>query len=154
MLLCQVHGNQRMLVSSFRSIPAFSLRAFHSLRFIILRLSPGAGEYGKLTDIIDQRQRKAAASITKGVKFNVTDGWGHVITAPDQWVARKKTGRDWDFHFAFPIKACCTIGRNTSRKMLASCLTAASKTSLPARMGRCNWKATWTNPSPPIPNLS
>ena len=71
-------------------------------------LAPGEGEYDRINQIIDTRQKKASA-IVKGVKFNETDGWGHVIEAPDQWVARKQTGRNWDFHFAFSDQGLCTL---------------------------------------------
>lgn len=62
-------------------------------------LSPGEGEYERLSDIIHKRQEKAKDM--EGVKFDEVNGWGHAIAEGDEWVSRKDRGRNWTFHFAF-----------------------------------------------------
>ncbi len=67
--------------------------------FMMLR--PGAGEYKRLMDIVDERDNRILASPTK--EFNVTLGWGHTIQSPDRWRARynRKSGSRWDFPAAY-----------------------------------------------------
>jgi hypothetical protein len=63
-------------------------------------LTPGEGEYERLTDIVHTREKEATK--LKGRKFDEIKGWGHVIDANDEWESRRgKGGTKWNFHFAF-----------------------------------------------------
>ena len=83
-------------------------------------LAPGEGEYDRINQIIHTRQKKASV-IVNAVKFNQTEGWGHVIEAPDQWIARRSSGRNWDFHFAFSDQGLCTLQLHRIHSMLTFC---------------------------------
>lgn len=64
-------------------------------------LTPGYGEYEEVQEIIQTREAKAR-DLDSEVKFDVVDGWGHVITEPDEWVSRSsRRGRHWNFSFAY-----------------------------------------------------
>jgi len=64
-------------------------------------LTPGKGEYEHVQEIIRKREAKAKA-LDGDVKFDVVEGWGHVITEPDEWVGRSgRSGRNWTFAFAY-----------------------------------------------------
>jgi hypothetical protein len=69
-------------------------------------LTPGEGEFERVTEIIRTRQENALNAT--GGKFDVVNGWGHVIQPPDQWVSRKERGTNWTFHFAFSDQGLCT----------------------------------------------
>jgi len=61
-------------------------------------LTPHKRDYEIILDIIQKRLETAEAD---GVLFDEVKGWGHVIEEGDEWVARRETGRNWTFHFAF-----------------------------------------------------
>lgn len=68
-------------------------------------LAPGEGEYERLQAIIHRREVAAQSMAPedgyRGYRFDPIRGWGHVIEPPDQWAARRESGRNWTFHFAF-----------------------------------------------------
>lgn len=66
-------------------------------------LSPGEGEYERLTDIVRRREEEAAThNTTERRKFDEIKGWGHVMEEDDQWESRRgQGGTKWNFHFAF-----------------------------------------------------
>jgi hypothetical protein len=67
--------------------------------FMMVR--PGAGEYQKVRDIIDERDTRIVATHNK--TFDKIVGWGHVIQPPDYWRTRynRKSGTFWNFTTAF-----------------------------------------------------
>lgn len=62
-------------------------------------VEPGESEYERIIVIIHKREVKAVG--IQGHKFDVVNGWGHVITLKDPWKSRFETGTNWTFHFAF-----------------------------------------------------
>ena len=59
-------------------------------------VTPGEGQYDRVQDIISRRTQRSR-------KFDPVWGWGHPISPPVQWVARRpgERGTNWTFHFAF-----------------------------------------------------
>lgn len=62
-------------------------------------LQPGPGEYEALLRIV-AKQRQDGSQLPYP-HFDLVQGWGHAIAANDQWVARKRSGRLWDFYAAY-----------------------------------------------------
>lgn len=64
-------------------------------------LTPRKGEYEQVEEIIQSREAKAK-DLDSGIKFDEVEGWGHVITEPDEWISRSsRRGRHWNFSFAY-----------------------------------------------------
>lgn len=64
-------------------------------------LTPRAGDYEQILDIIRQREESASLLPSGQHKFDEKWGWGHIITSPDQWRSRTEAGTKWNFRFAF-----------------------------------------------------
>jgi len=52
-------------------------------------MTPEAGDFQLIQQIIQTRESKP---------FDKVEGYGHVITPPDEWAKRGERGRYWDFH--------------------------------------------------------
>lgn len=68
---------------------------------IFMMLRPGLGEYKRLLDVVDTRDKGILMSSSR--KFDKTLGWGHAIQQADRWRARydRKTGKLWNFPGAY-----------------------------------------------------
>jgi len=62
----------------------------------LFMLKPNHGDYVTIQSIQHDRMMEAR-------DFDIVKGWGHTITAPDQWSSKwyKKNGTKWDFYLAF-----------------------------------------------------
>jgi lipopolysaccharide biosynthesis glycosyltransferase len=60
----------------------------------LFMLKPDKQDFLEITKIIERREKE-------GYHFNDTIGWGHVMTAPDQWESLHKSGTSWTFYGAF-----------------------------------------------------
>jgi len=63
-------------------------------------LAPGPGKWERLQHVVAERERKAMN--LPFPKFNIQQGWGHIIRPPDRWETRLSTrsGNNWTFYSA------------------------------------------------------
>jgi hypothetical protein len=89
-------------------------------------LTPGEGEYERIQEVIRAREQKVQDK--DGVKFDVEEGWGHTIEAPDEWVSDSR--QSWSKvglpHCLFRSRAFIPLGQ-VREKGFQRCLSTSRR---------------------------